>query len=170
VIVLDANILLYAYDSSSTQHKKARRWFEELLSTGGPVGLPWQTAAAFLRIVTNSKLTGERLTLEEAWRIVDRWIEHPNIRLLSPGENHWSHFRQMTLEGQARGPLISNAQLAALTNEYGGVLHTTDRDFARFPGLLGRIRSWCRCHTVVGINSGCGLLREWSRGSAGATA
>jgi predicted nucleic acid-binding protein len=25
--------------------------------------------------------------------------------------------------------------LAALTIEYGGVLHTTDRDFARFPGL-----------------------------------
>ena len=41
----------------------------------------------------------------------------------------------MIVEGQASGALISDAQLAALTMEYGGVLHTTDRDFARFPGL-----------------------------------
>jgi predicted nucleic acid-binding protein len=39
------------------------------------------------------------------------------------------------VDGQVRGPLITDAQLAALTVEYGGVLHTTDRDFARFPGL-----------------------------------
>jgi predicted nucleic acid-binding protein len=30
---------------------------------------------------------------------------------------------------------VTDAQLAALTIEHGGVLHTTDRDFARFPGL-----------------------------------
>ncbi len=39
------------------------------------------------------------------------------------------------INGQVRGPLITDAQLAALTLEFGGVLHTTDRDFARFPGL-----------------------------------
>jgi hypothetical protein len=41
----------------------------------------------------------------------------------------------MMIEGQARGPLLTDAQLAAITIEYGGVLHTTDRDFSRFPGL-----------------------------------
>jgi predicted nucleic acid-binding protein len=41
----------------------------------------------------------------------------------------------MIVEGQAPGGLITDAQLAALTMEYGGVLNTTDRDFARFPGL-----------------------------------
>jgi len=41
----------------------------------------------------------------------------------------------MILEGQASGPLVTDAQLAALAIEYGGVLYTTDRDFARFPGL-----------------------------------
>jgi predicted nucleic acid-binding protein len=30
-------------------------------------------------------------------------------------------------------PLVSDAELAALTIECGGVLHTADRDFARFP-------------------------------------
>ena len=135
MIVLDANILLYAYDCASPHHAKARVWVEQAFSGTDPVGLPWQTAAAFLRVMTNSKLQGDRFTLEEAVAVVDSWLEQPNIRMLSPGENHWSLFRQMVIEGQAAGPLISDAHLAALTIEYGGVLHTTDRDFARFPDL-----------------------------------
>lgn len=56
-------------------------------------------------------------------------------RISGPGEEHWALLRQMIVEGQAQGALISDAQLAALTLEHGAVLHTTDRDFARFPGL-----------------------------------
>jgi toxin-antitoxin system PIN domain toxin len=135
VIVLDANLLLYAYDSSSSQHAKAQAWIEDVLSGSDPVGLPWQTVAAFLRITTNSRLTGERLSVKEAVQIVDLWLEQPNVRLLAPGDDHWVLLRRTMLEGQASGALISDAQLAALTIEFGGVLHTTDRDFARFPGL-----------------------------------
>ncbi len=135
MIVLDANILLYAYDSVSPHHPKARAWVESALSGEEPVGLPWQTAAAFMRIATNPRIPGERLTLDRAVRIVDEWFEQPNVRMLALGDGHWSLFRQMTIEGQARGPLITDAQLAALTIESGGILHTTDRDFARFPGL-----------------------------------
>jgi toxin-antitoxin system PIN domain toxin len=135
VIVLDANLLLYAYDTTSPHHAGARGWIERVLSSGTPVGLPWQTAAAFLRIMTNPRLPGERFTLEEAARVIDQWFEQPNVRLLAPGDGHWPLLRQMLIDGQARGPLVADAQLAALTIEYGGVLHTTDRGFARFPGL-----------------------------------
>jgi hypothetical protein len=122
VIVLDANILLYAYDAGSDQHAKARAWLEETLSGTDPVGLPWQTVTAFVRIVTNPKLSGKQFTPAE---VID----------VGPGDEHWSFLRQMIIDGQARGPLITDAQLAALTIEYGGALHTTDRDFSRFPGL-----------------------------------
>lgn len=135
MIVVDANILLYAYDSVSPHHAKARAWVESALSGSDPVGLPWQTAVAFLRITTNPRLPGQRLTLEEAVSVVDQWFDQPNVRLLAPGDGHWPLFRQMTLEGQAHGPLTTDAHLAALTIEYGSVLQTTDRDFARFPGL-----------------------------------
>jgi uncharacterized protein len=135
VIVLDANILLYAYDSASSHHAKARSWIEQVFSGATPIGIPWQTAGVFLRIMTNTRLPGERFSLSEAVQIVDRWLEQPNVRLLAPSEDHWPLFRQMIVEGQAPGPLITDAQLAALTIEYGGVLHSTDRDFARFPGL-----------------------------------
>ena len=135
MIVLDANILLYAYDSASSHHSKARAWVERVFSAAAPIGLPWQTVTAFLRIMTNPRLPGERFSTQEAVQVVDRWLEQPNIRLLAPGDDHWPLFRQMIVEGQASGPLITDAHLAALTIEYGGVLHTTDRNFARFPGL-----------------------------------
>jgi hypothetical protein len=135
VIVLDANVLLYAYDAASPQHAAARSWLETVLSSGAPVGLPWQTIGAFLRIATNRKLPGTRPTLEAVARVVDQWLEQPNVRPLAQGEGHWPALRQMVIDGQAPGPLITDAQLAALTIECGGTLHTTDRDFARFPGL-----------------------------------
>jgi uncharacterized protein len=135
VIVLDANILLYAYDSISSHHAKARSWVERVFSGPDPVGLPWQTISAFLRIMTNPRLPGGRFSLEEGAHIADLWLEQPNVRLLVPGDDHWLLFRQTIVDGQALGALITDAQLAALTMEYGGVLHTTDRDFARFPGL-----------------------------------
>jgi toxin-antitoxin system PIN domain toxin len=133
--VLDANIILYAYDTMASHHSRARAWIENLFSEGTPVGIPWQTVVAFLRITTNARLPGERLTTAEAVDVVAQWLEQPNVRLLSPTEQHWSLLRQMIVDGQAMGPLVSDAHLAALTVDHGGVLHTTDRDFARFPGL-----------------------------------
>ncbi len=135
MIVPDANLLLYAYDADSPQHVKARQWVEEVLSGQAPVRLPWQTVGAFLRIVTNPALRGERFTPQEAVAIVDEWLAQPNVRTIDPGEGHWTLLRQTIVAGQVRGPLMTDAQLAALTMEYGGTLYTTDRDFSRFPGL-----------------------------------
>ena len=135
MIVLDANILLYAYDAESKRHSKARRWVDSVFSGDETVALPWQTIGAFLRIVTHPGLPGNRLDLETAVGIVDSWLDQPNTRLLSPGDSHWNQLRPTILEGQASGALLTDAQLAALVIESGGTLYTTDRDFARFPGL-----------------------------------
>lgn len=135
MIVIDANLLLYAYSTASPQHPAARRWLEHVLSQPSPVGLSWSSITAFLRIATHPALPGQRLAIQEATAIVQQWLDQPNVRVLVPGENHWPLLQRMLLEGQARGPLVSDAQLAALTIEHGGTLCTTDRDFARFPGL-----------------------------------
>jgi toxin-antitoxin system PIN domain toxin len=135
VIVVDANLLIYSYDTDSPHHKKSRAWVEKIFSDIEPVGLPWQTVSAFLRVITNRRLPGSRLTVEQAIEIVEAWLEQPNIRVIVAGDDHWSVLKRMIMEGRASGPLVSDAELVALTVEYGGVLYTADRDFARFPGL-----------------------------------
>lgn len=135
MIVFDANLLIYAYDTGSAYHARSRAWVERTFSGAEAVGLPWHAITAFLRIITNKRLPGARFTMEEAVQIVDRWLAQPMVRTLVPGEQHWSLLRRLLIEGQASGALANDAQIAALTVEYGGVLHTADRDFARFPGL-----------------------------------
>ena len=135
MIVCDANLLIYSYNAGSARHAKARAWLEEIFSGIEVVGLPWQAASAFLRVMTNRKLPGECFSLVQATQIVDLWLTHPSVRVLIPGDHYWLLFRRMLIEGQASGALVSDAEIAALTLEYGGVLYTADRDFARFPGL-----------------------------------
>jgi toxin-antitoxin system PIN domain toxin len=135
MIVLEVNLLIYACDTTCPEHRKARAWVEGALSGNEPIGLPWQTVSAFLRVLTYPGLFGERFSMGQALAIVDRWIELPHVSKLSPGERYWSLFREMLVGGDARGKLTSDAALAALTIESGGVLYTNDRDFARFPEL-----------------------------------
>lgn len=135
MIVIDANLLIYSYDVHSIAHKKSVAWLEKTLSGLESVGLPWQSIAAFLRVVTNRRLSAARVGVEEAVQTVEQWLQAPNVRILIPGDQHWPLLRRMIVEGRASGPLVTDAQIAALTIEYGGLLHTADRDFARFPGL-----------------------------------
>ena len=135
MIVVDANLLLYAYGESSSHHKEARTWLESVFSGVETVGLPWQTIAAFIRIATDPRVPGYRRSREDVVRTVNEWLEQPLVRLMVPTEQSLPIFQEMVLAGQASGPLVSDAELAALTIESGGVLHTADRDFARFPGL-----------------------------------
>jgi hypothetical protein len=135
VIVLDANILLYAHDSTSERHSVARAWLAGVVSGPELIGLPWQVVWAFLRLTTNPRIFTNSLTMEKAVGIVQEWMDLKHVRLLAPGERHWDLLRHILIEGQVRGALTTDAELAALTIEHGGVLYTTDRDFARFPGL-----------------------------------
>jgi toxin-antitoxin system PIN domain toxin len=135
VIVLDVNVLLYAYDTSSPSYSSARRWLLTTFSGPELIGLPWQVVWAFLRLSTNPRIFANCREMGEAVQLVDEWIALKRVRLLAPGERHWYLLQKMLIEGQVRGSDITDAELAALTIEHGGVLYTTDRDFARFPGL-----------------------------------
>jgi predicted nucleic acid-binding protein len=108
------------YDKASPHHAKSRSWLEDALSGVGPGGLPCQSIAAFLRVMTNPKLHGRQCSLNEATEIVDAWVAQSNVRILTSADDHWLQFRKAILAGSASGPLIRGAELAALTIEYGG--------------------------------------------------
>jgi toxin-antitoxin system PIN domain toxin len=133
--LLDANILLYAYNSDSPHHESCRTWLEQAFDAVEPIALPWQTLLAFIRIATNPRATSRPLTGEQACDIVSRWLEHPNVTIVTAAERYWALLSELILEAQASGPLVTDAALAALALEQGAVLCSTDRDFRRFRGL-----------------------------------
>ena len=138
MILVDANLLLYAEDSLSIQHVAARSWWDGQLSGTEPVGLCWPVLTAFVRIATNPRLHQRPLTLEEACERVQSWFDQPCACLLHPTEQHWHFFQQMLRTGGATGNLVTDAHLAAVAVEHNCTLCSTDSDFARFPGLKWR--------------------------------
>jgi len=135
MILLDANLLLYAYNSSATQHGAGRSWLESILCGNELVRFAWLTLWAFLRISTNPRVFERPLSIKEAEEAIASWLACPVAGILDPGERHWDILRRLLHDGQAIGPLVMDAVLAALAIEHGANLCTTDRDFSRFPGL-----------------------------------
>jgi len=135
MILIDANLLLYAYNPSSEQHKASREWLEEVLSGSQLVRFAWVSIWAFIRIAANPRVFARPLTVREAEAIVASWLEQPIASVLDPGERYWQVFAKLLHEGQATGPLVMDAALAAIAIEHGATLYSVDRDFLRFPGL-----------------------------------
>ena len=135
MILVDANILLYAEDSLSSFHQKARKWWDNQLSGSEPVCLCWTVLSAFIRIGTNPRVFESPLSLEQALDRIQSWFSQPCTRIIRPTEQHWTTFQQMLNDGQVVASLVSDAHIAALALEHGCTVASTDADFARFPKL-----------------------------------
>jgi len=135
MILVDANLLLYAEDTLSEHHQAARIWWDTQLSGAEPVCLCWPVLTAFIRVGTNLRLHRRPLSLKEAVERVQSWLDQPCVRMIHQGEQHWAIFQAMLRDGKAIGSLVSDAHLAALALEHNCVLQSTDADFARFKGL-----------------------------------
>jgi toxin-antitoxin system PIN domain toxin len=135
LILVDANLLLYAYHPRAEQHEKSRAWLEAVLSGPDLVRFAWLTLWAFLRIATNPRVFDRPLSTSEAEAAISSWLAQPAAGILEPGERHWDILRGLVHDGQAAGPLVMDAVLAAIALEHGAMVCTTDRDFSRFSGL-----------------------------------
>jgi hypothetical protein len=135
MILLDANLLIYAVDAHSPQHAAARRWLEGLLSSDTAVGLPWIVVLAFLRVTTRAGVLRRQLSADQAIRFIDEWLAQPYVELIQPGPGHWPLLKKLLADAGSAGNLTSDAHLAALAIEGGCELASTDNDFRRFAGL-----------------------------------
>lgn len=135
MILVDANLLLYAEDSQAAHHVRARAWWDEQLSGADPVCLCWTVLTAFVRIGTNPRVYQHPLSLDEAVGRISSWLEQPCVRVVHATGRHLEVFRDLLVAGQATANLVPDAHLAALAIEHGCLLCSTDGDFARFPGL-----------------------------------
>ena len=136
MIVPDANLLLYASDSTSPFHEAARHWWTSCLNGVVPVGLCHVVVFAFIRIATNRRAFEQPLSLFQASEIVQSWSERRIARMLYPGPRHVSNvMRLLDAANSKGGNLVTDAQIAELAIAHRAELHTADRDFRRFPGL-----------------------------------
>ena len=134
-MILDANVLLYAVDSSSPQHEAGREWLETALNGHQRVGLPWQTIGAFLWISTHPRVMTSPLTAATARTFVDDWLAC-DVAWVPPVDHHsWQLLRELLADRRVTGNLVNDAQLAAVAIHHGVPVVSTDSDFARFPGV-----------------------------------
>jgi toxin-antitoxin system PIN domain toxin len=135
MLIPDVNILVYAYDADSPRYARAREWWETTLQQARVIGLPWTTAVGFIRITTQRGISARPMTVQEAVETVRAWLDHPRVRIVTPGERHAEILFDLLLELGVGGNITYDAHLAALAIEYQAELVSTDTDFARFPGL-----------------------------------
>ena len=136
MILVDANVLLYAHEADGgSRHEAARVWLEGLLEGEPDIRIGLATLLAFIRISTDPRVYAQPRTSAEAIGIVEGLLARPNVTVASPGDRHWALLADAAASGRARGPLLMDAHLAALAVEHGATLATTDRDFTRFRGL-----------------------------------
>ena len=126
MILVDANLPLYAYDSESPHHEPARDWLQSVLSSGQSVRFALVTLLAFVRLDSDRRIYAHPMPPTEACSLVEEWLALPNVRILQPGPRAWRRFDRMCDEGQAKGATVMDAHLAALATEHGARVATTD--------------------------------------------
>lgn len=137
-MLLDANLLVYAYDEQSPFHATAHSWLSEQLNGARRVGIPWVSVVAFVRLTTNPRVVSDPLDSGTAWSAVTGWFASPVAWAPTPTERHGDLLGRYITELRLTANLVSDAHLAALAVEHGLELCSNDSDFARFPELRWR--------------------------------
>ncbi len=133
--LLDVNLLVYAADETALLHKPALKWVEATLSGPETVAFAWLVLVGFVRLVTNPRIFGDPLGVEQALDVVDGWLAQPAVTVVHPTTRHTAVLRDLLTPLGSAGNLTSDAHLAALAIEHGATLCSCDNDFARFSGL-----------------------------------
>lgn len=134
-VLVDANILVLAVDESARRHSHAAHWLTKALNGDALVALPWQSIAAFLRIVTSPKFAARPLSATAAWEHVQSWLDADPAWIPPVSDRTTRIFGDLIARLQIDDSLVSDAQLAALAMEHGLMVATSDHDFARFPEI-----------------------------------
>ena len=138
MLLIDANVLLYAVNERAHEHAVARDWVREALAGGEAVAFAWAVLLAFLRLSTHPAVFGRPLSVAQAAEAVERWLQSPPAVAVEPSRRHLPLLRGLLERAGTAGNLVGDAHLAALALEHGATVVSFDRDFERFEGLSVR--------------------------------
>lgn len=139
MVIVDANVLVYAVDSRSTHHRPSLAWLESALGGSEAVGFAWTVILAFLRLTTSRAILENPLDVEEASAQLERWLDAPAAVLVEPTARHLALVRGLLREAGTAANLVNDAHLAALALEHGASIVSFDRDVGRFGGVRLRL-------------------------------
>lgn len=131
----DVNVLVNALRPDAPQHEGCRDWLDRTARSQRPFALTSTVLAGAVRVLTHPRVFDPPSSLPDVLDELERLRESPNLVTVEPGPRHWEIFDELCRSAGARGNLVPDASLAAVTIEHGCRLITLDRDFARFDGL-----------------------------------
>ena len=131
MILPDINLLIYAYDTLSPKHQKAKLWWEACVTGTEPVGLSWVVALGFIRLWTNPRIFANPMTTDQAATHVESWLKRKVIRVIQPTPVQGELLFRFLRETGSGCNLTTDTHLAALAIEHKAVIHTADTDFLR---------------------------------------
>lgn len=134
LILLDANLLVYAHTPESPRRDVASAWLEDVLNGPAKVGLPWPTLLAFVRLMGNPSVVSKPVPLDQSWTQVKRWLKLPQTWVPVPTDRHLTIISGL-LDEESKPDLAADAHLAALAIEHGLTVCSSDGDFGRFQGV-----------------------------------
>lgn len=138
MIVPDVNLLVYAHNRAAPGHERARTWWADLIDREQTVGLAWAVMLGFVRLTTHPSVLVAPLAPLDAVTRVRGWLDQPCTRIVEPGPRHLDLLAELFRATDVGGNLTTDTHLAALAIEHQAELHSSDGDFARFPGLRWR--------------------------------
>ncbi len=138
MILPDVNVLVYSHRADVDRHDDYRTWLEDQVNSDRAFGVSELVLSGFVRVVTHPRIFSQPTPLDVALHDVERLQQRPNCVVHRPGSRHWEIFAELCRRAGAKGNLVADAYHAALAIESGSDWVTTDRDFARFPGLRWR--------------------------------
>lgn len=138
MILPDVNVLIYAFRTDSEEHARYKSWLESVVNGPSAYGIAPQVLASVVRITTHPRIYARPSSRADAFEFCRVLLEQPNATVTSPRERHWEIFEDLCDRAKATGNLAQDAWFAALAIESGCEWITTDRDYARFPGLKWR--------------------------------
>lgn len=135
MILPDINLLVHAHNLRAPHHAAARAWWESCLQGQQGIALAWAVIHGFIRLTTHPKVFQNPLPVADALARVEEWLSLPHVQIAHPPQTHFQTWSGLLQQLGSAGNLTTDSHLAALAIDRGLILHTTDADFSRFPGL-----------------------------------
>ena len=133
--LVDANVLIYAVNTSARHHATSRRWLDQALSGSDTVAFAWIALLAFVRLTTRADLFPSPLSVDGAMARVDAWLSAAPAVVVEPTVRHASVLGDLLAASGSGANLVNDAHLAALAIEHRCTIVSFDNDFGRFEGV-----------------------------------